>query len=287
MRRRLCAHRGRIYSCNLAFAWKENPHRRRDEGTQVALMNAVYVDAGQPLERVLEALLVAGANNRIALAQTTLRGVTCTGQPGTTIGALTSDLRYAPNFTARPQIRVILYQPVGGLWATAESLRGSQWWLATEIRRAWMEGGTAIPAGNGKVERFRNAWSGVEPKWNLVPHQFCWMGVVKGPKYPLGLATPRLRQGHPIRRSHFLRSERCWCQKATNALGSSTTITKQQAKGLQRKFDTQVPTSVKSRLLGAASSVSHLTTTPLRTPCSSPTTAFPQTTLSVAKASTT
>ena len=45
----------------------------RDEDAQMALMNAVYVSAGQPLEQVLDARQVAPMSKRIPLAQTPLR----------------------------------------------------------------------------------------------------------------------------------------------------------------------------------------------------------------------
>ena len=73
---------------------------RRDEGNQMALLNAVYVCAGQPLGRVLDARHVALADKRIPLAQTTLRGVACSIEPVATPGEFTSCLRYATHLTA-------------------------------------------------------------------------------------------------------------------------------------------------------------------------------------------
>ena len=66
----------------------------------MALLNAVYVCAGQPLERVLDGRQVAPADKRIPLAQTTLRGVACSIEPVATPGEFTSCLRYATHFTA-------------------------------------------------------------------------------------------------------------------------------------------------------------------------------------------
>ena len=69
--------------------------RRRYDGTQMLLMNAVYVGAGQALERVLDARQGAPADKRVPLAQTTQRGEAGTFQPGATLGEFTSCLRYA------------------------------------------------------------------------------------------------------------------------------------------------------------------------------------------------
>ena len=74
--------------------------RRRDEGNQMALLNAVYLGAGQPLERVLDARQVAPADKRILLAQRALRGVAYSFEPLSTLGEFTSYLRYATHLTA-------------------------------------------------------------------------------------------------------------------------------------------------------------------------------------------
>ena len=67
--------------------------RRSDDVTQLALRNAVNVGAGHTLERVLDARQVAPADKRIPLAQTTLRGVTCTFEQVATLGEFTRCLR--------------------------------------------------------------------------------------------------------------------------------------------------------------------------------------------------
>ena len=48
--------------------------RRRCIDTHLVLLNAVYVGAGQPLERVLDARQTDPAAQRVAVPQTTLRG---------------------------------------------------------------------------------------------------------------------------------------------------------------------------------------------------------------------
>ena len=67
------------------------------------LMNAVYVGAGQPVERVLNARQLGHADKGIPLPQTTLRGAVCDFQPGATVGAFISWLRYATHFTPTAQ----------------------------------------------------------------------------------------------------------------------------------------------------------------------------------------
>ena len=73
--------------------------RRRPDRTQLALLNAVYVGPGQALEQVLDARPAEQAEQRIPLAQTTLRGEACDFRPVSTLGAFTSCLRYATHFT--------------------------------------------------------------------------------------------------------------------------------------------------------------------------------------------
>ena len=73
---------------------------RRDDATQMALLNAVYVGAGQPLELVLDAHQVSPSDKRIPLAQTTLSGLECSFEQVATLGEFTSCLRYATHFTA-------------------------------------------------------------------------------------------------------------------------------------------------------------------------------------------
>ena len=60
----------------------------------------MYVGAGRPLEHVLDARQAEQAEQRIPLAQTTLRGEACDFQPVATLGAFTSYLGYATHFTA-------------------------------------------------------------------------------------------------------------------------------------------------------------------------------------------
>ena len=66
---------------------------RRDDATQMALLNAVYVGAGQLLYRVLDARHVAPAEKRVPLPQTTLRGIVCSFEPVARLGEFTSCLR--------------------------------------------------------------------------------------------------------------------------------------------------------------------------------------------------
>ena len=62
--------------------------QRRSVESQLALLNAVYVGGGQPLERVLDARQTDTAAQRVSLPQTTLCGEECTFEPVATLGAL-------------------------------------------------------------------------------------------------------------------------------------------------------------------------------------------------------
>ena len=73
---------------------------RRSVETHLALLNAVYVGAGQPLEQILDNRQAEPAAQRVPLPQTTLRGEQCEFEPEATLGAFTSCLRYATHFTA-------------------------------------------------------------------------------------------------------------------------------------------------------------------------------------------
>ena len=72
---------------------------RRDDGNQMALLNALYVGTGQPLERVLHARQIAPPDKGIPLVQTTLRGAACTFEPVAKLGEFTSF--YATQLTSR------------------------------------------------------------------------------------------------------------------------------------------------------------------------------------------
>ena len=61
--------------------------RRRSVDTHLVLLNAVYVGASQPLERVLDARQTDPAAQRVALPQSNLQGDQCTFEPEATIGA--------------------------------------------------------------------------------------------------------------------------------------------------------------------------------------------------------
>ena len=68
--------------------------KRRSVETHLVLLNAVYVGAGEPLERDLDARQTDPAAQRVALPpQTTLRGEQCTFEPEATLEAFTSCLR--------------------------------------------------------------------------------------------------------------------------------------------------------------------------------------------------
>ena len=68
--------------------------------TRLVLLNAVYVGAGQPLERILDVRQADPAAPRGALPQTTQRGEQFTFVPEPRLGAFTSCLRYATHFAA-------------------------------------------------------------------------------------------------------------------------------------------------------------------------------------------
>ena len=136
--------------------------RRSDSGTQMALMNAVYVGAGQPLERVLDARQVAPTDKRIPLAQTPLRGVACGFEAVATLGEFTSCLRFATHFTA-PATDLNPATP-WQLELYAEDLKAYA--AASEAYRQRpeepRESGTGISKCNGKFKRLRNTRCGME-----------------------------------------------------------------------------------------------------------------------------
>ena len=68
----------------------EIPNRRRSEERQIALINAVYLGAGEPLESVLDARHVAANDKRVQLGQETLLGLACTFDTDATLGEFTS-----------------------------------------------------------------------------------------------------------------------------------------------------------------------------------------------------
>ena len=66
----------------IAAIWRvlggEIRERRSRKERQLALMNAVYVGAGDPLESALDVRKVAAKDKRVSLAKETLLGVACT-----------------------------------------------------------------------------------------------------------------------------------------------------------------------------------------------------------------
>ena len=66
---------------------------RISQETKLAILNAVYVSAGQPPERILDALKGESTEQRIPLPQTTFQCDRCAFQPEPTLGAFTSSLR--------------------------------------------------------------------------------------------------------------------------------------------------------------------------------------------------
>ena len=74
--------------------------KRKSAGTQLALLNAVYVGAGQPHDQILDDRQTDPAAQHVALPQTTLRGEPCTFEPDDTLGSFRSCLRYSTRFTA-------------------------------------------------------------------------------------------------------------------------------------------------------------------------------------------
>ena len=91
------------YDSFIAAIWRllgtDIRDRRRDEGTQIALMNTVFVGAGQSLERILDARQLVPIDNRIPLSQTTVLGAASSSEPRATLGEFKSCLRHASHFT--------------------------------------------------------------------------------------------------------------------------------------------------------------------------------------------
>ena len=63
---------------------------RRSVETHLALLKAVSVGAGQPLEKIPDERQAERAAQRVALPQTNLRGEQCEFEPEATLGAFTS-----------------------------------------------------------------------------------------------------------------------------------------------------------------------------------------------------
>ena len=68
--------------------------RRRSPESQLALLNAVYVGADQPVERILDDRQVAKDEQREPLPQTTIRGDESDFEPEASLAAFTRCLRY-------------------------------------------------------------------------------------------------------------------------------------------------------------------------------------------------
>ena len=92
-----------IYAYFIAAIWRvlrtAIRDRRRDDGSQMALRNGVYVGAGKSLEAMLDVRQVEANSNRIPLAKTTLIGAAGTFEPVARLVEFASCLGHATNCT--------------------------------------------------------------------------------------------------------------------------------------------------------------------------------------------
>ena len=258
---------------------------RRDEGNQMALINAVYGPAGQPLERVLDARQVAPADKRIPLAQTTLRGAACSFEPVATQGECTSWVRYATHFTAMAtdlnptttwQIEVYaeyLKAYAAGSEAYRQRAEGPRERMEPEFQNA-----------RARSKDFESRGVGWRPKeiWYAICVADCVLS--KDPSNLLGYR--RLAFDKDIQYDEISSSDERGvdASNAAKASRSSATTTKPQAKGPQGKTATHVGHSVTPGFLVAESSSTKPTTMPGSRPRCSPSTTGLETSVSSANA---